>query len=92
MISVTKKTTPAVNFPTGLLEISVCDTGPGISRSELAHIFDRFYQADSTYEKHPQGSGIGLALAKGGTVPPFLGAWLSNIVFGGIGIYFINRY
>ena len=40
----------------------------------------------------PTLMAFGLALAKGGTVPPFLGAWLSNIVFGGIGIYFINRY
>jgi DNA-binding response OmpR family regulator/anti-sigma regulatory factor (Ser/Thr protein kinase) len=64
MISVTKKNTPEANFPSGLLEISVCDTGPGIPRSELARIFDRFYQSDSTYENHPGGSGIGLALAK----------------------------
>ncbi|HLP46056.1 MAG TPA: response regulator, partial [Candidatus Kapabacteria bacterium] len=31
---------------------------------ELAHIFDRFYQADSTYEYHRQGTGIGLAIAR----------------------------
>ncbi len=46
------------------LEISVSDTGPGIPREQLAHIFDRFYQADSTYEHHQKGSGIGLALVK----------------------------
>ena len=46
------------------LEISVSDTGPGIPREQLAHIFDRFYQADSTYEHHWKGSGIGLALVK----------------------------
>jgi len=48
----------------GFLEVSVSDTGPGIPREELAHIFDRFYQADSTYEHHRQGTGIGLAIAR----------------------------
>ena len=46
------------------LEISVADTGPGIPREDLVHIFDRFYQADSTYEYHRQGTGIGLAIAR----------------------------
>jgi DNA-binding response OmpR family regulator len=42
----------------------VLDTGPGISREQLGHIFDRFYQADSTYEHHRKGSGIGLTIAR----------------------------
>jgi signal transduction histidine kinase/DNA-binding response OmpR family regulator/ligand-binding sensor domain-containing protein len=46
------------------VEISVSDTGPGIPVEQLDHIFDRFYQADSTYEFHEKGSGIGLALCK----------------------------
>jgi len=46
------------------LEVSVSDTGPGIPQEELAHIFDRFYQADSTYAYHRQGTGIGLAIAR----------------------------
>ncbi|MGD2090314.1 MAG: two-component regulator propeller domain-containing protein [Candidatus Aminicenantes bacterium] len=52
------------NFPEGFVEISVKDTGPGIPHEQLANIFDRFYQADSTYEYHQKGSGIGLALSK----------------------------
>jgi signal transduction histidine kinase/DNA-binding NarL/FixJ family response regulator len=46
------------------VEITVSDTGPGIPRRQLAHVFDRFYQADSTYEHHQEGSGIGLAIAR----------------------------
>jgi signal transduction histidine kinase/DNA-binding response OmpR family regulator len=47
-----------------VLEIVVSDTGPGVPRDQLAHIFDRFYQSDSTYEYHRKGSGIGLSIAK----------------------------
>jgi signal transduction histidine kinase/ligand-binding sensor domain-containing protein/DNA-binding response OmpR family regulator len=52
------------NFPQGYVEISVSDTGPGIPTDQLPNVFDRFYQADSTYEYHQKGSGIGLALCK----------------------------
>jgi signal transduction histidine kinase/DNA-binding response OmpR family regulator/ligand-binding sensor domain-containing protein len=52
------------NFPAGALEISICDTGPGIPREQLTRIFDRFYQSDSTFEHHQKGSGIGLSIAK----------------------------
>jgi signal transduction histidine kinase/ligand-binding sensor domain-containing protein/DNA-binding response OmpR family regulator len=58
-----KKAMPATK-DTDFLEVSVSDTGPGIPRDQLAHIFDRFYQADSTYEHHLKGTGIGLAIAR----------------------------
>ncbi|MGD2090494.1 MAG: two-component regulator propeller domain-containing protein [Candidatus Aminicenantes bacterium] len=65
-IRVTIKRNSAVdaNFPVGFVEILVCDTGPGIPGEQLSHIFDRFYQADATYEYHEKGSGIGLALSR----------------------------
>lgn len=43
------------------LTITIADTGCGIASADIAHIFDRFYQADKV---NPQGSGIGLALVK----------------------------
>jgi len=47
-----------------LIEISVQDTGCGIPRNQLAHVFDRFYQVDSSNTREHEGTGIGLALAK----------------------------
>jgi DNA-binding response OmpR family regulator len=47
-----------------ILQISISNTGPAIAPEQLDKIFDRFYQADTTYKKDSEGSGIGLALTK----------------------------
>ena len=44
------------------VEISVTDTGRGIPKNSLPHVFDRFWQARETAFK---GTGLGLAIAKG---------------------------
>ena len=35
---------------------------------------------------------VGLALGKGGVLPAAVGAWLGNILFGGLGVYLLNKY
>ncbi|NOX47175.1 MAG: tetratricopeptide repeat protein [Chlorobi bacterium] len=50
--------------PGRLICIKVSDTGPGIAKGHLAHIFDRFYQADSGTSRKFEGTGLGLSLSK----------------------------
>ncbi|RYE35896.1 MAG: hybrid sensor histidine kinase/response regulator [Sphingobacteriaceae bacterium] len=46
-----------------LLEIKVTDTGIGIPKEKLEHIFERFYQVNMPAELLNQGSGIGLSIS-----------------------------
>ena len=46
------------------LIIAVEDTGIGIPKKQLPHVFDRFWQADGSSKRKYQGVGIGLSLVK----------------------------
>ncbi|MEN3328811.1 MAG: hypothetical protein V7638_3618 [Acidobacteriota bacterium] len=46
------------------VEVSVSDTGVGISKEFLPYVFDRFRQADSTTTRQHGGLGLGLAIAR----------------------------
>jgi len=46
------------------VELSVTDTGVGISPEFLPHVFDRFSQQDSSTSRAYGGLGLGLAIAK----------------------------
>jgi signal transduction histidine kinase len=46
------------------LEISIEDTGIGISDAEYPSLFSKFYRGERGRRMHPDGSGLGLFLAK----------------------------
>jgi two-component system sensor histidine kinase BaeS len=48
------------------IEISIQDSGEGVTPEDAAHLFDRFYRADEsrTRDRDTGGSGLGLAIAK----------------------------
>ncbi len=46
------------------VRIEITDTGKGIHKKDLEHIFDRFYRSDRVRPKTKQGLGLGLAIAK----------------------------
>lgn len=52
----------SVNNARAIIEIK--DTGSGISKEDLPFIFDRYYRGDKSRNRHLQGSGLGLSIAK----------------------------
>ena len=49
---------------TGHILVSVADTGEGIAKEHLPHVFDRLYRVDDARPREKGGAGLGLAIAK----------------------------
>ena len=62
-VTVKVRQTPA-SAERGVLRVEVSDTGPGIARDSIDHLFDRFTQADATVSRQYGGTGLGLAICK----------------------------
>ncbi|HEY2991030.1 MAG TPA: ATP-binding protein [Candidatus Binatia bacterium] len=45
-------------------QVSVADTGPGMSGDQIGKIFDKFYRIDQSGKQKTKGTGLGLAISK----------------------------
>ncbi|BDG08569.1 chemotaxis protein CheB [Anaeromyxobacter paludicola] len=55
----------ALEIAQGRAEVHLRDSGVGIERAMLPHLFEPFRQADATLDRSAGGLGLGLALVKG---------------------------
>jgi heavy metal sensor kinase len=60
----------------GNARITVSDSGIGIGKEDLQHVFDRFYRADRARSRNIRGAGLGLAIAR----------WITDLHGGNIAV------
>jgi signal transduction histidine kinase len=48
-----------------LVQVSVTDTGEGVRKEDLPHIFERFYRGEKSRNRRSGGAGLGLSIVKG---------------------------
>ncbi len=54
----------ALRLPAGEIEFAISDTGIGMSPAQQAHLFEAFYQVDSSPRRRHYGAGLGLMISR----------------------------
>jgi two-component system OmpR family sensor kinase len=55
--------TVSVSSEPGSGRLTVADQGPGMTREQASHVFERFYRTDDARTRARGGAGLGLAIA-----------------------------
>jgi signal transduction histidine kinase len=58
------KVTVGVNATNRQAQLEISDTGPGITASDLPHVFERFFRADHVRLGSIEGAGLGLSIVQ----------------------------
>src|ERR1700722_14142909 len=58
------RVTVGVNVSDRQAQLEISDTGPGISASDLPHVFGRFFRADQDRLSTIEGTGLGLSIVQ----------------------------
>lgn len=59
------------------VDVRITDQGSGIAKTDLDHVFERFYRADSSRTSNKQASGFGIGLSLAKLIADSLGATIS---------------
>ncbi|HET6561055.1 MAG TPA: ATP-binding protein [Marmoricola sp.] len=65
------------------LGVTVTDQGPGISESDVEHLFERYYRSEDPRTTHLTGSGLGLAICRQVVVAHGGRLWAERLTGGG---------
>ena len=75
----------------GNVDLRVADSGSGIAPSDLPHVWERFYRADTSRGRNGNGDGAGLGLAITRGIVEAHGGSVEAISGGGDGATFVLR-
>ena len=56
--------TIAIDYCDGNIHFFINNSGSGIPKKDLAHVFDRFFKSDYSRSDNPDGVGLGLSIVR----------------------------